>query len=168
LTEYLTRLYKSGIDDAVPTETLLSLLNVDAEAQLQREIRDIIDELEIMIHIIKQQEDVITRFAKISLEILNPDEKSGTSMNAKPLVRIMHSDGSWSDIEVKPKTAVDEPTQAIRGNKPHTGHSPDRLKREAFDKRAADLLSEIAGRIKELEGLKKSSETTAQNASITA
>lgn len=49
---------------------MLALLDVTPEAELQREIRDIIDELDIMLHIVGQQEEVIKRFIKFADEVL--------------------------------------------------------------------------------------------------
>lgn len=59
--------------EKVDPNLLLALLNVTHEAELQREIRDIIDELDIILHIAKQQQEMIKRFVKFALEIIDPD-----------------------------------------------------------------------------------------------
>ena len=143
-------------------------MDINAEAKLQREIRDIIDELDIMIHIVRQEEEVITRFVKKAREILERDDK-GKNTN-KPVVRIQHSDGTWSDIEVKLSSHSNEQaSQGMSGastqKQPDKGDSLGSQAREAFDSRSNDLLSEISDRIKELEGLKRLAESTAQNVS---
>lgn len=43
------------------------------EAELQREIRDIIDELDIMLHIVGQQQEVIKRFVRFAEDVLGPN-----------------------------------------------------------------------------------------------
>ena len=82
---------------------------------MQREIRDIIDELDIMIYVVKQQEQVVAKFTEQALEILDPDDNGMT-----PQIN-------------------------------------------TFKKRAKALGCELEFQIKELEGLKKSAESTAQN-----
>jgi hypothetical protein len=124
LTDRTTRLYKFTTSEEVPAKTLLPLLNIIHESQLQREIRDIIDELEIMLHIVKQQEDVINKFIQRATEIL--DLKCGKSNNEQ--------------------SRKNPTTQAT-----------------AFGRRANGLLANVSIQIKELEGLKKSAESTAQN-----
>jgi hypothetical protein len=165
------------------------LLNITAEGRLQREIKDIIDELDIMINVVKQQEEVITRFTKLAPEILHPFGKPGRVKEgdgtSEPVVILQHSDGTQSKIKLKrngevvvstdnkpsatadgKQPAKDDAVAPNRGGKqPVTDGSSTKQQIEAFDKRAADLLSEISVRINELEGLKKSAETTAQNAS---
>lgn len=49
---------------------MLALLDVTPEAELQREIRDIIDELDIMLHIVGQQQEVIKRFFRFAEDLL--------------------------------------------------------------------------------------------------
>lgn len=49
---------------------MLALLDVTPEAELQREIRDIIDELDIMLHIVGQQQEVIKRFVRFAEDVL--------------------------------------------------------------------------------------------------
>lgn len=115
----------------MPAKTLLPLLNIIPESQLQREIRDIIDELEIMIHIVKQQEDVISMFNSRAREIL---EQKNRRSNNEPRQK-------------SEKTPSPQPSPQVT----------------AFKKRAAGLLADVALQIKELEGLKKSAESTAQN-----
>jgi hypothetical protein len=52
---------------------LTPLLNVSPEGMLQREIKDIIDELDIMIRIARQQKEVLKDFKKHVEKILDPD-----------------------------------------------------------------------------------------------
>lgn len=110
---------------------MLALLDVTPEAELQREIRDIIDELDIMLHIVGQQQEVIKRFVRFADDVLR-------TKFAKPTG------------QVTPATAAD--VRSIVA---------DQIK--SFETRKAALLSEVEDRIKELEGLKASARSTAEN-----
>ncbi|RYP89234.1 hypothetical protein DL769_000139 [Monosporascus sp. CRB-8-3] len=54
----------------------IPLLNIAPEGMLQCEIKDILDELSIMIHLVEQQRDVLRKFAKNAASILS--EGKGT------------------------------------------------------------------------------------------
>lgn len=73
LSERLTRIYQSGVEEKVDSDLLLALLNVTPEAELQREIRDIIDELDIILHIAKQQQEMIKRFVRFATDMIEAD-----------------------------------------------------------------------------------------------
>lgn len=113
---------------------MLALLDVTPEAELQREIRDIIDELDIMLHIVRQQQEVIKRFVRFAEDVLR-------TTPAKPPGQI----GSATPAEVS-KIVEDQAS--------------------SFESRKTDLLSEVEDRIKELEGLKASALSTAENVSL--
>lgn len=100
LSERLTAIYQSGVEDKfdpsiyqsegedkVDPRIMLALLDVTPEAELQREIRDIIDELDIMLHIVGQQEEVIKRFIKFADEVLqtNSTKSPGQVASASPV-----------------------------------------------------------------------------------
>lgn len=100
LSERLTAIYQSGVEDKfdpsiyqsegedkVDPRIMLALLDVTPEAELQREIRDIIDELDIMLHIVGQQEEVIKRFIKFADEGLqtNSTKSPGQVASASPV-----------------------------------------------------------------------------------
>ena len=50
------------------------LLNIANEGKLQREIKDILDELSIMIHLINQQQSVVGHFRKNALQLLKTSD----------------------------------------------------------------------------------------------
>lgn len=145
---------QAGSEENVDPSILNALLNVSLEADLQREIRDIIDELDIVLHIVQQQQDMITRFKKFAEQIMGSDIE---------------------EMEAKMKKALQaEKDQVTDNNKVcffpagATATKKDALeilrqqKRE-FGAKAEVLLSEVEDRIKEIGGLKKSAESTAQN-----
>lgn len=139
LSERLTSIYQSGIEDKVDPALILALLNVTPEAELQREIRDIIDELDIILHISKQQNDMITRFVKLASQIIDADVNKYDYL-------IKHSNHQETTLEATLKRLAQQ--------------------QSAFKTHSDDLLSEIQDRIDELSGLKTSAESTAQNVSL--
>jgi hypothetical protein len=72
LTRALTR---STAKHDIPSQQLLPLLDLRPESELQREIRDIIDELDIMLYIVKQQQEIIGYF-KTNVEGILTSERN--------------------------------------------------------------------------------------------
>lgn len=104
LSKRLTEIYQSRVEDKVDPSLLLALLNVTPEAELQREIRDIIDELDIILHIVNQQKEMITRFVKFAKEILIPPEHDVLHLhNEQYGVFKNHSDDLLSKIDDRTK-----------------------------------------------------------------
>ncbi|KAJ0367756.1 hypothetical protein COL154_002977 [Colletotrichum chrysophilum] len=138
------------------------LLNINPEGKLQREIKDIIDELDIMININNKQKEVIKRFTK-------------------HVENIYDSSGEWRDNSRSPdddrdyrKTAssrasslerkLDESNEKEAKEVKEAKRIRERERQEFiwFRKQAYDLISDVGDRVLELEGLRKSAESTAQ------
>jgi hypothetical protein len=69
------------IKRGVTHESILALVGVMKESHMQREIRDITDELDIIIYVVKQQQHILAKFTEHALEILDPladDDKRAT------------------------------------------------------------------------------------------
>ncbi|KAJ0351576.1 hypothetical protein KNSL1_003207 [Colletotrichum chrysophilum] len=141
------------------------LLNINPEGKLQREIKDIIDELDIMININNKQKEVIKRFTK-------------------HVENIYDSSGEWRDNSRSPdddrdyrKTAssrasslerkLDESNEKEAKEVKEAKRIRERERQEFiwFRKQAYDLISDVGDRVLELEGLRKSAESTAQGVS---
>lgn len=148
---------QAGSEDSVDPGLLNALLNVSLEADLQREIRDIIDELDIVLHIVQQQQDMIARFKKFAEQIMQSD-----------------IDELTAKIHKNPQTYKERQTDDAEGgffSATATAAKQDALKilghqKREFKSKAEVLLDEVADRIKEIEALKKSAESTAQNVRI--
>ncbi|RYP64457.1 hypothetical protein DL771_008745 [Monosporascus sp. 5C6A] len=70
-TDKASKVYRSkGNADA--SELHVPLLDINPEGKLQQEIKDIIEELDIMIHITKTQKDILTKFIGFIREKLEP------------------------------------------------------------------------------------------------
>ncbi|ORY70921.1 uncharacterized protein BCR38DRAFT_415455 [Pseudomassariella vexata] len=116
------------------------LLDINPEGKLQREIKDVIDELDIMIHITKKQKEVIKKFKKHTVKILDPDNTLATQAST--------------------------PTQVEQAEEHRQGTTDEVSRLEkfiSFNHSAEDLLSELDDRLEELEGLKITATTTSSS-----
>ncbi|KAK2008446.1 hypothetical protein LZ32DRAFT_592108 [Colletotrichum eremochloae] len=160
-TEGASKIYnsKSKYEDTAHLP-IAPLLNINPEGKLQREIRDIIDELDIMIHVIKKQKEVIKRFVKNVENIYDP---SGTWRDETP-----SPDGERNYLRSRSMSRTDDdPRSKERNRKTKSKEDEQKLWREKeeftwFRKQAYDLISDVEDRINELEGLRKSAESTSQ------
>lgn len=75
-TQRLAKLADTGLWDTTDlSEFITPLLNVSTEGELQREIRDVIDEIDIMIYIGNQQREVVKKFKKDVEHLLDIDNR---------------------------------------------------------------------------------------------
>ncbi|KAK2028547.1 hypothetical protein LX32DRAFT_719942 [Colletotrichum zoysiae] len=159
-TERASKIYNSKSKYEDTAQLHASLLNINPEGKLQREIRDIIDELDIMIHVNNKQKEVIKRFVKNVENIYDPS-------------------GEWRDETLSPNgerdylrsrsmtRADDNPERKGNDRDPKSKEEKQKRVREKdeftwFRKQAYDLISDVGDRIAELEGLRKSAESTSQ------
>ncbi|KXH38946.1 hypothetical protein CSIM01_06083 [Colletotrichum simmondsii] len=151
-TEQASKVYhsKSAFEDT--SHLHVPLLNINPEGKLQREIKDIIDELDIMIHVNGKQREVIKRFVKHVENIYDPS-------------------GKWRDETLSPDGNRDyfRSRSMSRGGEEIRSTEEARKQEERekdeftwFRKQAYDLISDVDDRMNELESLRKSAETTSQ------
>lgn len=140
LREHTQRLAKLADKGAWDTEHLSGfvapLLNVSSEGELQREIRDIIDEIDIMIYIGNQQKEVMKKFKKDVEHLLDKDKR-------------------WRE-----KTATEPQKKDEEADKNR------REDYNWFVVNAEELLCDVEDRITELLGLRKSAESTSAGVSL--
>lgn len=147
-------IYQSGVEDKVDPELLLALLNVTLEAELQREIRDIIDELDIILHIANQQKEMVIRFVKFAKQITESDLTSQRD-STRALDDEFTAIPGHDDVQIaKMRDRVQQSKETVKLLE---------QQQSAFNTHSDDLLSEIDDRIKELSALKTSAESTAEN-----
>ncbi|KAK3320394.1 hypothetical protein B0T19DRAFT_386982 [Cercophora scortea] len=132
------QLYRSKSKNTDSSELSGLLLDIHAEGRLQQEVKDIIDELKIMLHICVTQREMIKRFCKHVEQICDPEGRW----------RIGRGGGLPDDRD-------DQDDQTLR-------HKRNQL--QWFRVKSLELLSEVDDHIDELEGLKTSAEDMAQNA----
>lgn len=126
----LESLPKPGYVPANLSDFIIPLLNIDKKGQLQSEIKNIIDELDLMSHISIQQKDVIKKFKSQVTQILDPDATWQNKLASAPTsypdddsLQKRHDDYSW------------------------------------FVNRADELLADVEDQVGKLEGLRKSAES---------
>jgi len=136
------------------------LLDMNPEGKLQREIKDIIDELDMMMAVHKKQRDIIKRFCKHVEHILDPDGKLKDGL-ASGSGNGNNGGGSFSPRDTFP------PPQRQPSFDLEQESTDQRSLRESqfywFRTQAQELLCDIGDRIDELEGLRKGAESTAQS-----
>lgn len=152
------------------TSFVFPLLNINPEGKLQREIKDIIDELDIMLLINRQQLDVIKNFVKHAENILDPkgiwrDLKGSRFDSADP--DNDDDDDTSSSSSRNPQTFI-TPTQ--NPHKPDTTNpskAAELLKKKKdyrwFKEQADDVILDIKRHITELSSLRASAVSTSSS-----
>lgn len=154
------------------TSFVFPLLNINPEGKLQREIKDIIDELDIMLLINRQQLAVIRKFVKHAEDILDAqgewrDEKGsmfGTSEDSST----PESKGTvaTSTPESKDTVATSAPqTEGTRPGPSTTKDEKDKKKKDYlwFKAQANEVINDIESHIGELESLQASAVSTSSS-----
>jgi hypothetical protein len=132
-TERATKVYRAKYIPVNVAEFYGSLLDINPEGKLQKEIRDIIDELNIMIAIKKKQKELICRFIQVGRQFLGEiTDGHGRS-----------SAGNGADVAAGPE--------------------PTRRDLKSFKSLSCDLQTEIENRIGDLETLLRSAQSTAED-----
>ncbi|KAK3312035.1 hypothetical protein B0H66DRAFT_101740 [Apodospora peruviana] len=124
--------YPSPFSDV--TAFVFPLLNINPEGKLQREIKDIVDELDIMLMINRQQLEVIRKFVKHAEDILDPA-------------------GVWRGLKGLDSSCDDETDDLKKKRQDYLW----------FKTQADELLDDIGSHISELEGLRSSAESTSSS-----
>lgn len=130
-------------------ELQVSLLDINPEGKLQREIKDIIEELEIMIHINRTHKTILKSFIHQVIHIMDPN---GQLKNRFSMLKLddEHTEGSGP---------------APRTNK--TSRKSSGIVNEAdydrFETKAEELLAKVTSRIEELEELRRSAQSTSDS-----
>ena len=130
------------------------------EGRLQQEIRDIVDELRILIHIAKQQEEVIAKFITGAQDILGTADGRARTFKSSNVHHITINGGKASifigqqqdEKKTVEKTGDQEAIEKIR-----------KQQQKSIDRRSMILSAKVTELIAELDGLKTSAESTAQS-----
>jgi hypothetical protein len=157
----LADIYQSPVDEGIPDRLVLPLLNITHEGRLQREIRDIIDELDIMIHIVRQQEEVIRQYISKVQDMPQVKETEINSSVQPPAVEEIkfNSNGTWTRV-------INKPSRQATGDQVREWEETIRRQQhKSFEKNANMLVAKVADTIRELEDLRESADMAAQNVS---
>ncbi|KAI0006728.1 hypothetical protein F4779DRAFT_549192 [Xylariaceae sp. FL0662B] len=150
-TDQASKIYRSnGHGDT--SELHVPLLDINPEGKLEREIKDIIEELDIMIHITKTHKEILAKFVANAESILDPYGTFGD--NDK---RAMNGRRLWN------KSFVDANNNSSSSQR-HPGEEATDDKRNAyiwFKLNADERIANVVERIEELEELRSSAVSTA-------
>jgi len=139
---------KTKVDEA--SDLHVPLLDIYPEGKLQREVKDILDELDIMLSITRRQREIIRRFCRHVENILDPEGHWRSGLDP----------GSPRDTGEQQARDAKDKEEAKRQDKARRKNHLDWFRRQS-----PDLLCEVDDRIDELEGLKEAAKSTAQSVS---
>ena len=154
-TKQASEMYRSKSKFAGSAKPHVPLLDIHPEGKLQREVKDIIDELDMMICIHKKQREMFRRFCKHVELILDPDGQlreggplAGDSERENPAHAADHTNAQSISTKAKRDEVFKRRDQLLW-----------------FRMQSRDLLSEADDRVEELEGLRTAAASTAQSVS---
>lgn len=154
-------IYKSnGNGDA--SELHVTLLDIHPEGQLEREIKDIVEELDIMIHITKVHEKMLSAFTSNAENLLDPFGKFGENKKREMISNTLRGETkriaeSLAEYEKERETPAGDVKSAFEKRRDDYNW---------FKLNADELLETIKGRIDELEELRKIAGRTADSVRI--
>ncbi|KAK9414711.1 hypothetical protein SUNI508_10994 [Seiridium unicorne] len=150
--------------DRIPSDIHVPLLDINPEGELEKEIKDIVEELGIMLYVNKEHRDVVRQFITHVTHILDPNDQfqiKANGINAyrspadtlrTPLASPMGS----------PRIEITDPMDTVEDTK--NAAEKERERRETykwFKVNADELLTRVNDRIEQLEELERSAEATA-------
>ncbi|KAK8001125.1 hypothetical protein PG991_013347 [Apiospora marii] len=131
------------------TQLHVSLLDINPEGKLQREIKDIIEELEIMIHINRTHRTILNGFIHQVIHIMDPNGR------LKHRVSLHKFDKDHAEATVPNP----QPSQASRKGSGIVNEADY----DRFETKANELLNKVTSRIEELEELRRSAQSTSDS-----
>lgn len=163
-TERAAGMYRCRPDGGLLSELHIPLLDINPEGKLEKEIKDIVEELGIMLYIKKAEKDVLASFMSHACRILNPGNRYEvrSPQTQSPAFRVVSLD---RDYGTDPSTVAHfavrvEPASA---NSPHQQDDEEQRNKATysyFKINADELLKRVDQRISQLEELERSAEST--------
>ncbi|KAI2627735.1 hypothetical protein GGR54DRAFT_636858 [Hypoxylon sp. NC1633] len=152
-TEEVNKVYKSNkLVDMAGVD--VTVLNIKREALLQRDIKDIVEELEIMLHITRTQRKLFQTFIENAENILDPFGRFRGDKGREKRARLL-----W---ERSPKKTVDLPPEGDDSTK--TKREQDKeLDYHFFRLNAEEYRENVQSRIEKLQELHDCATSTADN-----
>jgi hypothetical protein len=166
ITRRLSKVYKDiSIDDDVE-ERAKSLLDINPEGDLSREIKDILDELHIMINIKSKQQRVLKEFQKHVEYILAPELAIAKDMGTARVPTLIAPKSPEKQRPNAANGAVEERNDAeVSKEKMEMANYPPKVEYAEKDVKwtmefAIRLSADLENRIVDLNHLKESAEHT--------
>ncbi|KAK7994992.1 hypothetical protein PG990_013765 [Apiospora arundinis] len=130
-------------------ELQVSLLDINPEGKLQREIKDIIEELEIMIHINRTHKTVLNSFIHQVTHIMDPEGRLRSRFSTYRVgEEVTEVTGTIPRINKEDRKA-----SVVVNKKDY----------DRFEIKAEELLSKVTARVEELEELRRSAQSTSDS-----
>lgn len=157
-------MYRSRPDGGLLSELHIPLLDINPEGKIEKEIKDIVEELGIMLYIKKAEKDVLGCFVDHACRILNPEYRYElrSPQKQRPAFRIVPLDrnrGTGPSTAAHFVLRVESPP----GDEERV-ESDDERKDKAtyswFKANSDELLKRVDQRISQLEELQRSAEST--------
>ncbi|RYP56855.1 hypothetical protein DL771_011559 [Monosporascus sp. 5C6A] len=147
-SERATEIYKSKSKTFSTASLQVPLLDISLEGRLLREAKDIIDELNIMLHFMRTQRSIGDRFVKQVEHMLDPEAKWRDSFSSH----------DWTSGHRAPPPAL-----ARRSGTGPVSPEDERRRQQFnwFRTNACDIMCQFVDRIDEVEGLKSAAESAA-------
>lgn len=163
-TERAGSMYRSRPDGGLLSELHIPLLDINPEGKLEKEIKDIFEELGIMLYIKKAEKDVLGSFVDHACRILNPENRSRLRrpQTQSPTFQIVPVNcGHGTDpgtvaqfaLKVETPSGDEEPVHA-------DDEQRDKATYTWFKANADELLKRVEQRISLLEELQRSAGST--------
>jgi chlorite dismutase len=127
----------------------MALLDINPEGRLDKEIEDIIEELDIMIHLANTHNDILKKFVEQSEHILNP--KGEFKGNAES----QQCTGSRTNSSLSEAENEKEKERGER-EKSETAY-------QSFKQKADEVQARVVDHIRELQKLRQSAKKTAED-----
>lgn len=121
-----------------------ALLNITHEGKLQRETKDIIEELDIMIYLTKKQKEVLKRFKRHAENLLDKDSDTQSKTKMKPIAE-PEGEGKYSFV---------------------TDYSRKPPAWKQFRANADNVLEDTDDHLEELEALHRSAESVCKSVGL--
>lgn len=136
----------------------IALLDINAEGMLHREIKDIVEELDIMLFITRSQKEVINNYVSQVEGIINPNGEFGARATTRA------NDG---DIQITEFTNSTAATDERKHSEASGTALPEYIMKatvyDPFMERATEMRAKMVACIEELEQLRTSAQATAES-----
>jgi hypothetical protein len=166
-TEEARKIYKSG-SDAITSDLHVPLLDINPEGELEKEIKDIVEELGIMVYINKEHRDVLKQFVTHVDHILDPFGEFGVKTPTSTIMRNKILDSQRTPVAT-PLLEKPDPMRSEADIKAAATAERDRRDTYRWFKVNADeMMNRVSDRIEQLEELERSAEATAASVSLTS
>lgn len=166
-TERASKMYRRLPGGGVLSELHIPLLDINPEGKLEKEIKDIVEELGIMAYIKRAEKDVLQSFVDNARQILNPGDapEAQKSPESPSPPRQSRIDDFYGHKRNGP-SRTSYPTGGLESQS--SSREADRAAYQWFCNNASELLKRVDLRISQLEELERSAKSTAEMVSLHA